>query len=318
MALLDVLRSRGVEVRKGRGGELTLCCPFCIDRGESQDTRFRLGVNQRTGAAHCYNCGWASKSEGPKWILIKLGHRSELEQIGYHLDPAPEEKPPEPVVLPDGFELLHACDRSDYWARRAYRYIRKRGVSKKQLRQKLIGYTMTGRFAYRIVFPVLDKGNLVMVVARDFTGQAKAKYLNSVGDKYLYNIQPADRNRESGRSVILSEGILKALKLERLTPIASASVLGHNLTDIQLNQLKEAKYRTVILWPDPDRPGVVGVTEMASLLIDNGFRVKTLWPLPKAQADELADETVEEILRCHVHEYTWGVEQKLSLAACSL
>jgi hypothetical protein len=325
MALSDILEARGIEVQYGQGNEIRVCCPFCVDRGESPDERFRLGINQYTGSGHCFNCDWSSKDSAPKWVLIKLRMKGDMDELAVSQKEVEEEEVP-PVVLPDGFQLLK--EASDYWSRRARRYLLDRNVTPKQIRTKLIGFTMQGRYAYRIIFPVLNEGNLVGLVARAFTPSAKVRYLNSVGDKYLWNYTPAKRTdpKHLGRTIILSEGIFKALNIERLGHLTSASVLGHNITSNQLQQLEAGRYRTAILWPDPDKPGIDGVVHMAQVLQDKGFRVKTIVRFDKAgklhiptkQADELPDHRVVYYLESCVVPYSWKLEQQLILKSSEM
>ena len=54
MNFLEALQQSGIEVkeRDSKPGEYAICCPFCIDRGETADETFRLGVNLNTGFAH--------------------------------------------------------------------------------------------------------------------------------------------------------------------------------------------------------------------------------------------------------------------------
>lgn len=315
MALAEILEARGIEVQYGHGSEIRICCPFCVDRGESADERFRLGINQRTGGGHCFNCDWSSKDSAPKWVLIKLRMKSDADDLGpVHIEEEEVEAPP--LALPDGFTLLRKAD--DYWSRRARKYLLDRAVTKQQIKEKLIGYTMQGRYAYRIIFPVLNEGKLVGLVARDFTGQAKVRYLNSTGDKYLWNYRPAIRGH---RTIVLSEGIFKALCLERLGDLTSASVLGHNITTNQIQQLEAGGYRTVVLWPDPDKAGIDGVVHMAQILQDRSFKVKTVVRynkkgkarVPSKQADELPERRVQYYLNECIVPYTWGLEQRLKL-----
>ena len=64
MNLQEALEAAGIEVRSGASAEeIWMCCPFCQERGESPDGRFRLGVNLRSGKAQCFNCQWKGRGD---------------------------------------------------------------------------------------------------------------------------------------------------------------------------------------------------------------------------------------------------------------
>ncbi len=301
MTFRDALSRSGVPFRTSTTdpSEITLCCPFCSGRGESSDTRFRLGVNTQTGLAHCFNCGWKSHSSLRR-ILSQLGSREVVDTSEPSLEEKPESK--SPICLPADFSVLTQCyDESD---KEAIQYLLKRGVTRKQIQQNQIGVSCVGQYAHRIVFPVWEGKNLRGFVARDLTGRSSVRYLNSVGDKYLYNYQrPAPK-------VLLSEGIFKALRLERAVhrvraDFQSMALLGHDITDTQLDQLDKAKCEKVVLWPDPDTVGRRGMVKVAYKLAEAGIQV---WIQKDARvpADVASIETLQRLLhKQHFAPYEW-------------
>lgn len=170
------------------------------------------------------------------------------------------------VELPTDLTLLDCpVDDLDIAARD---YIVARGVSPQQLRLMHIGVSYSGRYAYRVVFPVMVQGGLRGIVARDFTGTQEPKYLNSRGPKFLYGFDP------EYETCVLSEGAIKSLRIRRaVSGCASAALLGHDLTDVQLDQLRDSHVRRVVLYPDPDVPGVRGIVSVAEKLVDTGLYV---------------------------------------------
>ncbi|MDE2100613.1 MAG: hypothetical protein KGL39_25440, partial [Patescibacteria group bacterium] len=64
--ILDILEYAGVETHyhSNDPAEISICCPFCVTLGESEDHRFRLGVNIATGEAQCFNCHWRGRGIG--------------------------------------------------------------------------------------------------------------------------------------------------------------------------------------------------------------------------------------------------------------
>ena len=253
MDIQSAIQDFGIRFKQsGKQNEVWICCPFCMERGESPDTRFRLGLNTETGWFHCFNCGKSSKDEMFTWRELERVWKTE----GLTATESREPKKKIKIRLPEDFEVLvRASKKQDYWQNIAFEYVHRRGVTEKQIKEKQIGYSMDGPLAYRIVFPVRDENQkLVMLVGRDFTGKREPKYKNSVGDKYLYNVQ-----KKKKRGVVLVEGVFDALSVERGVRhlgLDAAGVLGHSLTEIQWKQIEP--YEQVILWPDPDRAGIIG------------------------------------------------------------
>ncbi len=262
MTLDNFLTRNSIQYRR-TGDNICVCCPFCVERGESMDTRFRLGINVKTGLSHCFNCRWKGGKKSVSFIMRRLGIESRFESFSYDQDNE-EESAPKPAMaeisLPKDFSPLTECyDDVDEAARK---YVLSRGVTAEQIESKGIGVSYVGRYAYRVIFPVMDGKHLRGFAARDFTGmETKCKYLNSTGDKYLYNFQKAN-------GIILCEGVFKALRLETAAQgeFAAMGLLGHDLTDKQLAQVVRSGCKEVLLWPDPDRAGIRGMITVADKL----------------------------------------------------
>jgi hypothetical protein len=256
--------------------EIKLCCLFCQERGYGQDYRFRLGVNTSNGKAQCFNCKWKSR-HGPEYIAKRL----QLGDIA--LPTKGKEKAVKEARLPKDFEVLKGR-QTDYWAKVAKDYITERGVTEKQIREHKIGVSFVGRYNYRIIFPVYYEGSLKGIVARSFTAK-EPRYLNSHGAKAIYGLQDKRMYRPI---LVISEGILKSLAIERALPdVLSVSLLGHTMTDQQADMLlKNHSWKEICLWPDPDMAGIRGFIQIAEQL-SLRHKVTIPWPPPKQQADEL-------------------------------
>lgn len=300
MTIRDVFIRRGIPWRMQPRDHIAICCVFCPENGETPDSKFRLSINMVTGAAYCFNCLWKSRNAF-KAILRNLKMEVHLE------GEVPEIEEQEIPQLPDDFQLLTRA--SSDLDKIAIRYLRSRGITPEQVVAKRIGISLIGRFAYRIIFPVRDGKQLKGIVARDFTNQQEPRYLNSIGDKGLYNC-----NCAPVKTAILSEGVFKALRIERLnTGFASMALLGRDITDFQIEQLRKRECREVILWPDPDRPGRQGAVKIGQKLQENGLLVGVVWPVYQA-ADEEPLDSMENTWK-NVEGFTWGTQQKLALGA---
>lgn len=261
-----------------------MCCPFC------SDARFRLGLNWLKSVGHCFNCDWKSRRAVPE---VLRGLQLEVQVTAGREAPNPDAKV-EPITLPEDFALLSTLtpDDEDFYEPR--RYMRKRGVTPDQMEQHYLGSSWVGRYAYRVIFPVHYKKKLLGLVARDWTGKKEPKYLNSPGDKGLYNVRPT---RDRGRWLVLSEGCLKALAIERAAPdVMSAALLGHSINGPQRDQIYDAGYKTAVIFPDPDKAGLSGVLPVAERLAEDRVNVRVVYPAPRAQADELSSREINKCL----------------------
>ena len=245
MDIREALEAADIEVH-GEGDEIKICCPFCIEEGElSLDDRFRLGINTTTGAAHCFNCG--KKGYGD-FILQELQRVLDTGDLELAQETRKHKKKRNKVMLPEGFQLLESPD-GDQWNKVAWRYIRKRGVTEKQIKEKQIGYTLIGDHHHRIIAPIYRHRHLLGFVGRDMTDNMELKYMNSYGDKAIYNLP----DHVHHKSISLSEGFFDALAIERGSlklGIDSGALLGHELKDDQLELLLQSGYKYFYIWLD--------------------------------------------------------------------
>ena len=221
------------------------------------------------------HCEWKSPKSIPN--LLKAFRIAEIPH-GFEEDF--EELIAERVELPVDFRLL--CDPIDDLDRQAMAYLVRRRVSPSQMRTHGIGVSYVGRYAYRILFLARDGKELISINARDFTGRRIPKYLNSRGDKGIFAFNPTSKR------IVLCEGAIKALCIRRAIAVSAGALLGSTLTDRQLRQLSESACEEIVLYPDPDAPGLAGVVKIADKLRE-GWRgsVKVAWPvdLPADEAD---------------------------------
>lgn len=297
MTIFDLFRRYGVEVKENYSDpdEFKICCLFCGDRGHTQDFKFRLGFNVSSGEGHCFNCGWASRKVLLE-IVRKLGASGEeLLAIKNQRYTRKTRVRPKIVELPEGFQLLKDVDESDILFGEAKKYIKDRGITDRQIREHEIGATISGWYSYRIIFPVRNTdGELFGLVARDWTGKKDPKYLNSLGTKYTYN---ADPKKYPTQMIILAEGIVKALAIERAVrnKICCASTLNNSCTDVQREAFKD--FKEVVLFCDPDKDGITGYMGVANFITPLFPKVTVAWPLPEKQADDLTPEEIRLAIR---------------------
>lgn len=288
MTFQEALARRHVPYRQGNSdrAKISINCPFCAERGKPTDTKFRLCIHAVQGWARCVHCGWKWRSGAVSIVLLRLGANTE-EVRGFA---APEARQEIPIALPADFQLLTQV--TDSLDRIARCYLLDRGITPSQIADYWIGVSYAGRYAYRIIFPVNYQNKLVGINARDFIGHREPKYLNSPGAKYLFGFDP------KAKTCVLSEGVFKALRIAQALAFNSCALLGHNLTDVQLQQLQQSACRRVVLYPDADTVGRRGMASVADRLREHwSGRVDAVWDnkLP-------ADEEAITVIRNQIHQ----------------
>lgn len=303
MIILALLDSAGAEYKFSLSdkNEITLCCPFCSQRGYSADSRYRLGINIVKGAGSCFNCKW--KARGVDNIIHQLGKVFGVKLHRLRRYEQPQDSAPVPAVLPVneaaatdlpvGYESLNG--KLDAIGKQARAYLDRRGVSLLQIVKHKIGFAAAGDMAWRVLFPVLDTGGSICgCVGRTFRQDVSPKYLNTPGTKLLWNA-----HRPSGIAVVV-EGVLDALRVETaLLQVRSATAvarLGSAITTGQLDQLKA--FERIVVLPDWDRAGVEGASELCSRCYGRGIQVSVA--IPKRMSgidpgDMLPDQIIEEL-----------------------
>ncbi|MDE2098320.1 MAG: toprim domain-containing protein [Patescibacteria group bacterium] len=279
------MRVGGLEARRGGGpAEYFVCCPFC------GDTRFRLGVNRVKDIGHCFNCDWRSRTAVAD-IRAQTGSRDE---DGDDDDIEEQAAAPEPATLDYDveFERFRRRRSKDALEMQALRYLLDRGLTWRQLRRHRIGFAAVGRYGYRVVLPVRVENQTVGLIARDWTGQQKPKYLNSPGLRAAVYGLPEKKKR--GRRVALAEGPMDALAMERAIGRQwdCGALLGHALTPEKERIL--CWYTEVLLWCDLDTVGVNGLMEAGKKLRAQGMQV---WVTTAPDGFKDAGEMPERAIR---------------------
>jgi len=319
MIIEDLLIQSGVDYRElhGRPDEVTLCCPFCVDAGLSEDTKFRFGLNIENGKAHCFHCGFASRSAVyTARMLCKVWDIDFSWRLRLSASGSQEmviQKPVEPVrILPVGLPADYESfgDLSDEIERRAFDYLRTRRITRQDIEQYQIGYAGAGEFSWRILFPVIgEDGEVYGCAGRDFSGIGTVKYLNTPGLKLLFNGQ------RKAKTAVVVEGVMDVLAVSRVIKthfphMVGVGALGSAVTPQQIAQL--AKYETVIHFPDNDVPGVRGAIKRADATVEAGIETTIIMPDSMSGADpgSMTDEMIADCIRSAK---PWTKSQKLRL-----
>jgi hypothetical protein len=212
-------------------------CGFC----EAQEGRARqdptFSFNPTTGAWHCFRCHTGgSLDPSDEWADLAA---------------ATPEDSTEARTPPEGFLPLGFGDGATAWCtKKARAYLAKRGVAPAAIKALGIGCTLTGKYADRIVLPVLDpEDRWVGWVARDYTGKHPKKYLNARGSwrgDILYNQRAI--YVETDEPVLVVEGGFDACPFGA---DGAAALLGKP-TESQINLIVMGARRPVCVVLDGD------------------------------------------------------------------
>jgi DNA primase len=298
---LDELVRSVLDVREtSQEGEVNVCCPFCVYRGHAEDTKYRLGINTETGVAHCYQCEYIAsrfnKNRKRKLfgdICRQLGLQTEemtdKEVSIQKLETMSKKKEDVEVVLPEEYEPLWE-NVNDAIGKEALAYVLARGVTEEQIKKHKIGFCAVGKYSYRIIFPIYmfskktSQVKLNGLVTRTFYKDATGpKYLNSNGNKNIFNLKSPIKRKKIG---VLCEGVFDALAVERSVDYVDALArLGSSLTSIQLHRLKS--YKEIVVWPDPDEPGIEGANKVIRQIVDYNLNAKISFVMPLEDDEDL-------------------------------
>lgn len=298
------------------GGEYYCDCCFC------EDSKHRLGINVETGVMHCFNCDEASGDRSSVYRSRKKTYEKIAAATGIDdpftqsddedvevLEKEAELKKGKPKVttqLPKAYEPLWK-GVNDALGRKAIRYLTSRDVTMQQIKAHRIGFCGAGRYAYRIVFPVFYRRKCQGFVCRDFTGNAELKYLNSDGDKGLYNL-PAKNNQK--RFAVLVEGVFDVLAVER-AKLSKYDVIGGLGSKLKKSQYKKlSTYNKIVIWAEPDYAGVTGTIQRAKALQKLGVKVKVVVPSKDVETDTDPGEMEPSEIRERIKDarlYTPGI-----------
>lgn len=302
VSLIGLLNKKNIRYQTTTTDEIQICCPFC---GES---RFRLSWNVVKNAAVCFNggCDFRSKKAASA-IFRKLEIEAAFDVPTF--EPIETKKKVTRTPWPRDFKKL--SPEGGYYNRKGYKYMRGRGMSSATIGAFHLGMVLTGRQRYRVLFPLTWRGKLRMLIGRSIFPDVEPRYLNSIGEKFVYNLPDKDAG-----TIVLSEGCVKAIAISAATSMPSCASLGHSITPLMIEQLQSAGVCRIVLWSDPDWQGLHGVRKMASLLEANGIDVSVLWPAPLKQADDYSKQQLRRMLKKRVKPYTkimeirYAVEEK--------
>jgi len=287
------------------GDELHALCP------SHQDTKPSWSINVRTGKHFCFACGFGGTAaslvihaldvgnlgwngrDACEWIksqgLTKGGGEQGFE-VELYLQPGKGAR----FVLPRAVQLVTDVPFAE-WPSGARRYLESRSVDAWQAEEWNLGFSIVGRLAGRVVFPVRDRrGRPQSYSARSFVGSAVRYLTPDASENPSKTSLFGEEKWEAGRRVVVVEGALKALAVKRARPdLNVAGVLGatqaRNATVIG----KLAAFPEVTIMLDNDEAGQRAAGELFAGLCRH---TKASNVLPAVPVDDAAVEDLRGAL----------------------
>jgi len=149
--------------------------------------------------------------------------------------------PPEScsIVLPPGYKLLNSLDKFPSYAI-------SRGITPEVADEFKIGMTRLGRYAWHLIFPVMQNYKLSGFVARRMSNDGSRRYLYPKGFKtseVLYRIDEL-----TGDNCVIVEGVFDCIPLQS----EAVALLGSFLSKVHLKLLLDKGFKKICLALDPD------------------------------------------------------------------
>jgi DNA primase len=276
MNVRRILTRLGIRVAEERRGELWARCPNTSHESESEE---KWSINGKTGKHSCFSCGFGGSIQSLVATLLGFGGDWDggaiqaAEWLAGEAEAEPKrELPPGfevestvgariPFRLPGGVVVAPVAS----WPEPPRQYLvgygeKERGIPEEQVDRWGFGYAAGGRLSGRIVVVVRDQyGTPSNYMARSFLGAGgKKKYLfpskeegadfDVVFGEEHWPRQVADRG-----TVLVAEGALKALALERAAGLPVAALGGSRVRP--LHALKLSTFERVVYVRDGGSAG---------------------------------------------------------------
>jgi DNA primase len=157
-------------------------------------------------------------------------------------------------------------------------------------------------FSQRIVFPIHNpQGQPVAFTARTMNPNENSKYINStetplyIKGNLLYNYHRAIKSIKQNKEIIIVEGVMDVIALDRVNIENVVATLGTACTKEQINLIQNAS-NNVLLCYDSDSAGQTATLKLARLLIANRLNVSIIQNTTNLDLDEIIEQKSKESL----------------------
>jgi 5S rRNA maturation endonuclease (ribonuclease M5) len=259
MTIVDFCHDYGIQYRVEAEGWINIECPLCRHSG----TRgFKGGINIAGKFYHCWNCGGHSLNEVLSALLGITNKRANEILIQYGSDSSFIRRKKANTETVDHVELPF-----DYFNDTAKKYLISRRFDPDEIAEKykVVGCSIVGPWAYRLIIPIYLDNKLVafqgrLLFSKKLCGKMEILRYKNLSLKrcikdpktILYNIDNCH-----GKRVILVEGVFDVWRLGD----GVCATFGTSVSGEQIDLIAE-RFSSVVLMFDPEK----GALEMANKL----------------------------------------------------
>ena len=256
--ITDKLNDLNVKYIKS-GDEFLLC--QCLNP-EHNDKKPSMSINTSTGYARCFTCDytlnrsfWVNDIIDDEEIIRKTKYRALKQKL------KKEEKTNETTKI---FLPPKTTELTSY-----------RGINETTIRHLQIYQCDKGKFANRVIFPIIEFGEVVAFETRATNDTIQPKYLHSKGFNSKDIIYPMQYIQDTNY-IVLVEGIIDAILLNQYgIPAITNWGVAYNMSNVKIANLLELGIDTIYLCLDKDEAGQTGEEKFFDSLLVEYFDVKS-------------------------------------------
>lgn len=291
-------------------GNVAYVCPFHISNPPGKKN-FEINFTENKKGEHKWHC-WACNARGKtlyslfKQLKVSPEKYSLLKQYSTNIEITQENNITDYILsLPKEFKTFNNLKTSDIEGKHALHFLKKRNISPYDILKYNIGYCSSGRYANRIIIPSYDSyGNLNYFTARDFTGNAKKKYLNPDVSRDIVGFES---HINWDLPIILCEGFFDAIAIKR----NAIPLLGKQIQDAL--KIKIILSNTNKIYLALDKDAIKDELDFAEMFINEGREVY-LVELDSKDPSEIGFQKFTELIQTSTPLTSFGlIEKKLEL-----
>lgn len=189
-----------------------------------------------------------------------------------------------------------------------YHFLIKKGYSINDIQQAGLITIKNGKvydyFNNRLMFPIKNEDSYVIGFSGRVIGTTSqvAKYLNTPETKVfkkeqlMYNIHRAKPFIRQQNNLILLEGYMDVISLEKLDIKNTVALMGTNLSEYHLKEIKRLT-NECLLFLDGDKAGINSSLKAAIKLLSNNLKVKIVLNETQQDPDELVNSGQGELIQ---------------------
>ena len=257
-------------------GNYAYTCPQC----NHHKPKLEICLDENSVDYQKFGC-WVCKTKGKKLIslfkAIEVPNDKilELKSIVKTASPTEQKEINIKVQLPDEYQSI--LNNSSFAAKRAFNYLKNRGITEDDIIKYNIGYCESGKYADMIIIPSYDEvGILNYFVGRSYIPESNRK----LNPEVSRDIIPFEIFINWNSPIVLCEGMFDAISIKR----NAIPLLGKNLQSRLMKKIVTSTVKKIYIALDKD--AIKQALDFCEQLINEG---KTVYLV------ELTDKDPNEI-----------------------